>query len=70
MLYGKFNFDGGAELTRKLLDEHPDVTAIFAANDVMAFGVVQTVLACGLRIPEDLSLIGFDNIEFSDKTSS
>jgi LacI family transcriptional regulator len=63
--YGKFNFAGGAELTRKLLDAHPDVTAIFAANDVMAFGVVQAALERGLRIPEDLSLIGFDNIEFS-----
>jgi DNA-binding LacI/PurR family transcriptional regulator len=65
VLYGKFNFEGGAELTRKLLDKHPDVTAIFAANDVMAFGVVQAVLDRGLRIPEDLSLIGFDNIQFS-----
>ena len=63
--YGKFNFEGGAELTRKLLDAHPDVTAIFAANDVMAFGVVKAALERGLRIPEDLSLIGFDNIEFS-----
>ncbi len=63
--YGKFNFAGGADLTRKLLDAHPDVTAIFAANDVMAFGVVKAVLERGLRIPEDLSLIGFDNIEFS-----
>jgi LacI family transcriptional regulator len=63
--YGKFNFAGGAELTRKLLDAHPDVTAIFAANDVMAFGVVKAALERGLRIPEDLSLIGFDNIEFS-----
>src|ERR1700676_77022 len=65
VLHGKFNFDGGTELTRKLLDEHPDVTAIFAANDVMAFGVVQAVLDRGIRIPEELSLIGFDNIEFS-----
>ncbi|HXB72111.1 MAG TPA: LacI family DNA-binding transcriptional regulator [Candidatus Acidoferrales bacterium] len=65
VLHGKFNFDGGTELTRKLLDEHPDVTAIFAANDVMAFGVVHAGLDRGIRIPEDLSLIGFDNIEFS-----
>ena len=65
VLHGKFNFDGGAELARKLLDQHPEVTAIFAANDVMAFGVIQAVLDRGLRIPEDLSLIGFDNIQFS-----
>ena len=65
VLRGKFNFDGGAELAEKLLEKHPEVTAIFAANDVMAFGVVQTVIRRGLRIPHDLSLIGFDNLEFS-----
>ncbi len=65
VLHGKFNFVGGAELTRKLLDEHPEVTAIFAANDVMAFGAVRAIWERGLRIPEDLSLIGFDNLEFS-----
>jgi len=65
VLHGKFNFSGGTELTRKLLDGHPDTTAIFAANDVMAFGVVRAAMERGLRIPEDLSLIGFDNIEFS-----
>lgn len=48
-----------------MLAEHPEVTAIFAANDVMAYGAVRAALDCGRRIPEDLSLIGFDNIEFS-----
>ena len=48
-----------------MLDGHPDITAIFAANDVMAFGVVKAAMERSLRIPEDLSLIGFDNIEFS-----
>jgi DNA-binding LacI/PurR family transcriptional regulator len=65
VLHGKFNFDGGAELARKLFDEHPEITAIFAANDVMAFGVVHAALDRRLRIPEDVSLIGFENIQFS-----
>jgi DNA-binding LacI/PurR family transcriptional regulator len=65
VLHGDFNFSGGTELTRKLLDKHPNVTAIFAGNDVMAFGAIRVALERGLRIPEDLSLIGFDNIEFS-----
>ena len=65
VLRGRFNFAGGAELTAKVLDKHPKVTAIFAANDVMAFGAARTVLERGLKIPDDLSLIGFDNIEFS-----
>ena len=65
VLHGKFNFTGGIDLARKLLAEHPEVTAIFAANDVMAYGAVRAVLDCGRRIPDDLSLIGFDNLEFS-----
>lgn len=65
VLHGDYNSSGGAELTRKVLDKHPEVTAIFAGNDVMACGAIQVVLERGLRIPEDLSLVGFDNIEFS-----
>jgi LacI family transcriptional regulator len=65
VLHGAFHFEGGCELTTRLLDQHPEVTAIFAANDVMAFGAVRAVLDRGMRIPDDLSLIGFDNIEFS-----
>jgi LacI family transcriptional regulator len=37
-------------------------TAIFSSNDVMAFGVMEAVRDRGLRIPEDISIIGFDNI--------
>ena len=65
VLHGDFNFAGGASLTGKLLDGHPEVTAVFAGNDVMAFGAVRAILDRGLRIPEDISLVGFDNIEFA-----
>ena len=65
VLHGRYNFTGGTDLTRKLLAEHPNITAIFAANDVMAYGAVRAILDRGLRIPEDVSLIGFDNLEFS-----
>jgi LacI family transcriptional regulator len=65
VLHGDFNFAGGTGLTKRILEKHPEVTAIFAANDVMAFGAIRAALERGLRIPEDMSLIGFDNIEFS-----
>ncbi len=65
VLHGAFDFEGARTLTHQLLDRHPKTTAIFAANDVMAFGVVRAALDRGLKIPGDLSLIGFDNIEFS-----
>jgi LacI family transcriptional regulator, galactose operon repressor len=65
LLRGTFNFSGGAELAAKVIERHPKVTAIFAANDVMAFGAARTAIERGLKIPDDLSLVGFDNIEFS-----
>lgn len=40
-------------------------TALFAANDAMAFGAIRALQELGLRIPEDVSLIGFDNVELS-----
>lgn len=44
-----------------LLDHHPDTTAIFAANDTMALGAFAVLKARGLRVPGDMSVIGYDN---------
>ncbi|MDP2996609.1 MAG: LacI family DNA-binding transcriptional regulator [Bryobacterales bacterium] len=65
VLHGRHTFQGGCELAGKLLERHPEVTAVFAANDVMAFGVMRAAAERGLRVPQDLSVVGFDNIEFS-----
>jgi len=60
--YGKFNFAGGADLTRKLLDAHPDVTAIFAANNFIAVGTMLALREAGIRVPEDMSAVAFDDL--------
>jgi LacI family transcriptional regulator len=65
VLYGRNNFNGGYELGKRLLEEHAGVTAVFAANDTMAFGVLRAMLEAGRRIPDDVSVIGFDNVEFA-----
>jgi LacI family transcriptional regulator len=65
VLYGSQSFQGGFDLAGKLFAHHPGVTAVFAANDVMAFGVMRAAVLHGLRVPQELSVIGFDNIEFS-----
>ncbi|UKA59663.1 LacI family DNA-binding transcriptional regulator [Arthrobacter sp. FW306-2-2C-D06B] len=44
-----------------LLDHHPDTTAIFAANDTMAVGAFAVLKARGLSVPDDISVIGYDN---------
>ncbi|WIB36463.1 LacI family DNA-binding transcriptional regulator [Curtobacterium sp. MCJR17_043] len=47
--------------THRLLDENPEVTAVFAANDVTALGAMSAIADRGLRVPEDISVIGYDD---------
>ncbi len=49
-----------------ILKERRDFTAIFAASDMMALGVLRALHACGLRVPDDVSVIGFDGINLSE----
>jgi LacI family transcriptional regulator len=65
VIYGKNNFAGGAEMAQALIREHPEVTAIFVASDTMAYGVMQALIGAGRKIPRDISVIGFDNVELS-----
>lgn len=59
----------GEEATAKLLAEPNPPTAIFAANDAMAVGVIKAATARGLSVPKDLALIGFDNITLAEHIS-
>lgn len=62
---GNFSFESGFNVMLKLLAlEHPP-TAVFAANDEMAFGAIKAIKSRGLSVPNDISVIGFDNIQFS-----
>ena len=65
VLHGENSFSGGHKLTQQLLRQQPEVSAIFAANDLMAFGAIRAMLELGRRVPEDISLIGFDNLELA-----
>jgi LacI family transcriptional regulator len=61
--YGDFYVESGYRAARELLalDEPP--TAIFAASDMMALGVLRAAAEAGLRVPDDLSLVGFDDMQ-------
>jgi LacI family transcriptional regulator len=65
VLHGRNNFQAGIELANKLIAAHPEVTAMACANDMMAFGVIRALMDAGRRIPEEVSVIGFDNVELS-----
>jgi len=59
---GDYSREGGARATTLLLERHPDLTAIFALNDVMALGVLAVLRDRGLAVPGDISVVGFDDI--------
>ncbi len=60
---GRFTLESGHAAARRFLDRDDPPTAIFASNDNMAVGAMRAVLERGLRVPEDVSIVGFDDTE-------
>jgi LacI family transcriptional regulator len=59
---GQFLKEEAYEQAKRMLSEHPDMSAVFCASDLMAIGVIEAIKEKGLRVPEDISVIGFDDI--------
>lgn len=59
----RYSMRGGYEGAKALLDRCPEVTGIFAMCDVMAIGAMRAIQERGLKVPKDISVIGFDGIE-------
>ncbi|MET7686494.1 LacI family DNA-binding transcriptional regulator [Streptomyces sp. NPDC005483] len=59
---GDFTPSGGERAMRALLDRCPDVDAVFAANDLTASGALRVLRERGRRVPEDVAVIGFDDM--------
>lgn len=55
--------DLGYQVTRRLLAKHEPFSAIFAFNDISAIGAIRALREKGLRVPEDVSVVGFDDIQ-------
>ena len=62
---GKFDVISGVECADTLLEKEDCPTAIFACNDLMALGAIQSAAKHSLRVPDDLSIVGFDDISFA-----
>src|SRR6201991_2656385 len=63
--YGDFYAESGREAAARLLALPEPPTAIFAASDLMAIGAVRAAAEAGLKVPEDLSVVGFDDIQLA-----
>jgi LacI family transcriptional regulator len=62
---GNFHHFGGYQAARELFELTDPPTAIFAGSDEQAFGVAEAARVTGRRIPEDLSIVGFDDLPIS-----
>lgn len=60
---GNWTRDGGAAAMEKLLLTVPQMTAVFCANDLMAIGALDTALAQGLAVPDDIAIVGVDDVD-------
>lgn len=58
-----FSSNGGYQGTMKLLDQQPNLTAIFCGNDMTAIGAIRAIKDRGLAVPQDISVISIDNID-------
>jgi LacI family transcriptional regulator, repressor for deo operon, udp, cdd, tsx, nupC, and nupG len=63
---GDFTYEAGANALEQLLELPEPPTAVFCHSDIMALGALSLAKRRGLKIPEDLSIIGFDNISLSE----
>ncbi|EHE9874518.1 DNA-binding transcriptional regulator CytR [Escherichia coli] len=62
---GDFSFEAGSKAMQQLLDLPQPPTAVFCHSDVMALGALSQAKRQGLKVPDDLSIIGFDNIDLT-----
>lgn len=64
---GQYTFESGITATESLLDQSPRPTAIFASNDEMAVGALYAARVRGISVPEDLSIVGFDDTPIASR---
>ena len=62
---GFFDREDAYTATEKIIKNHPDITAIFYASDMMAVGGLKALKKAELKVPEDISVLGFDDIELA-----
>lgn len=69
MVKGNYDMQSGYQAMEKLLSMEKPPTAVFCSNDDMALGAMNSVFAHQLKVPDDVSIIGFDDIGFAQYTT-
>lgn len=66
--YGDYKLEGGKLCMEELLDSNTNITAVACENDIMAIGALETLNSRKIKVPEQISITGYDNIFFTDIT--
>ncbi|WP_167279378.1 substrate-binding domain-containing protein [Paenibacillus lupini] len=66
VVMGSFDPAHGYEAVKQLMSDQPSITAIFAFNDIIAYGAMKALAEMNFRIPKDVSLVGFDDLKLSE----
>jgi LacI family transcriptional regulator len=66
IIAGRYSSKGAYNEVLKLLEKRKDITAIFALSDIMAIGAAKAIIDRGLKIPENISIVGFDGMDESE----
>lgn len=69
VVFDDFTQEGGYNSFKTLVFEHPEITAVFHASDLMAIGSFKAAKDLGMKVPEDISIVGFDDIELASLIS-
>lgn len=66
--YSDFTFDAGYKLMTEILDDHKNqnTKSVFVSSDIVAWGVIEAIKTKGLKVPEDIAIVGYDNVYFSN----
>jgi DNA-binding LacI/PurR family transcriptional regulator len=67
--YGSYDPETGYQVMCEMLRVQPLPTAIFALNDIMAFGAIRAINEAGLRVPDDIAVVGFDDVRLAAFTT-
>lgn len=62
VVVGNYTYESGFDAAKELISNHTELDCIFCGNDITAIGAIDAIREVGLKIPEDISVIGFDDI--------
>ena len=65
-IIARYSMESGAEAVERLVKQFPEVTAVFCMSDVMAIGAVRRLCDLGYKVPNDISIVGFDGLPVAD----